>query len=48
MNYTINFTETITVKTMIRAKPGVVVLQDATVIDKYNLRDLKKRIGTKK
>jgi hypothetical protein len=29
----------VTLKTIVRANPGVIVLQNGTVIDKYNLRN---------
>ena len=39
-----NFTDAITLKTMIRANPGVILLQEATVLDKWNMRDQKRHL----
>ena len=33
------FTDPITLKTIVRANPGVIVVQNGTIIDKYNLRN---------
>ena len=44
LNLPYNFTDPNTIKTMIRAKPGVMVIQEATVLDKWNLRNHKKRL----
>ena len=44
LNLPYNFTDPITLKTMIRANPGVRVIQEATVLDKWNLRNHKKRL----
>ena len=33
------FTDPITLKTIVRANPGVIVVQNGTIIDKYNLKN---------
>ena len=38
MEATFCYTDPVTLKTIVRANPGVVVLQNGTIIDKYNLR----------
>ena len=37
--FTFCFTDPITLKTIVRANPGVIVVQNGTIIDKYNLRN---------
>ncbi len=34
------FTDPVTLKTIVRANPGVIVIQNGTIIDKYNIRQI--------
>jgi hypothetical protein len=36
------YTDPVTLKTIVRANPGVVVIQNGTIIEKYNLKQIKK------
>jgi hypothetical protein len=38
-DYPICTCDPVTLKTIVRANPGIVVIQNGTIIDKYNLRN---------
>ena len=38
------YTDPVTLKTIVRANPGVIVVQNGTIIDKYNMRQINKHV----
>ena len=38
------YTDPVTLKTIVRANPGVIVVQNGNIIDKYNMRQIKKHV----
>lgn len=44
MMSTFCYTDPVTLKTIVRANPGVIVIQNGTIIDKYNIRQINKHL----